>query len=59
MNDRYLYKAKRKDSGEWVQGNLVQSCLIVHMHIVRYKHRIPYVGRCTLNSNIRVVFFKA
>ena len=26
MKDRYLYKAKRKDNGEWVQGNLVQSC---------------------------------
>lgn len=26
MEDRYLYKAKRKDNGEWVQGNLVQSC---------------------------------
>ena len=26
MEDRYLYKAKRKDNEEWVQGNLVQSC---------------------------------
>jgi hypothetical protein len=26
MNDRYLFKAKRKDNGEWVQGNLIQSC---------------------------------
>nr|DAM96250.1 MAG TPA: YopX protein [Caudoviricetes sp.] len=24
--DRYLYKAKRLDNGEWVQGNLIQSC---------------------------------
>lgn len=25
MNDRYLFKAKRVDNGEWVQGNLVWS----------------------------------
>ena len=25
MNDRYLYRAKRTDSGEWVEGNLVWS----------------------------------
>ena len=25
MEDRYLYKAKRKDNGEWVIGNLVCS----------------------------------
>lgn len=25
MEDRYLFKAKRKDNGEWVQGNLVYS----------------------------------
>jgi uncharacterized phage protein (TIGR01671 family) len=24
--DRYLFKAKRVDNGEWVQGNLIQSC---------------------------------
>ena len=26
MEDRYLFKAKRLDNGEWVQGNLIQSC---------------------------------
>ena len=25
MNDRYLYRAKRTDNGEWVEGNLVWS----------------------------------
>nr|DAU98205.1 MAG TPA: YopX protein [Caudoviricetes sp.] len=25
MNDRYLFKAKRADNGEWVQGNLIWS----------------------------------
>ena len=25
MNDRYLYRAKRIDNGEWVEGNLVLS----------------------------------
>lgn len=26
MENRYLFKAKRLDNGEWVQGNLIQSC---------------------------------
>lgn len=26
MEDRYLFKAKRIDNGEWAQGNLIQSC---------------------------------
>lgn len=26
MEDRHLFKAKRLDNGEWVQGNLIQSC---------------------------------
>ena len=25
MNDRYLYRAKRYDTGEWVEGHLIQS----------------------------------
>lgn len=25
MNDRYLYRAKRKDNGEWVEGDILQS----------------------------------
>lgn len=25
MNDRYLYKAKRTDNGEWVEGQLLES----------------------------------
>lgn len=25
MEDRYLFRAKRKDNGEWVFGNLIQS----------------------------------
>lgn len=27
MKDRYLYKAKRVDNGEWVIGNLIQSSI--------------------------------
>lgn len=23
MNDRYLYRAKRTDNGEWVEGHLI------------------------------------
>ena len=26
MEYRYLFKAKRIDNGEWVEGNLIQSC---------------------------------
>lgn len=26
MEDRYLYRAKKIDDGEWLKGNLVQSC---------------------------------
>ena len=25
MNDRYLFRAKRTDNGEWVEGDLVHS----------------------------------
>ena len=25
MNDRYLYRAKRTDNGEWVEGNLIHA----------------------------------
>ena len=25
MNDRYLYRAKRKDDGEWIVGSLIQT----------------------------------
>ena len=25
MNDRYLYRSKRTDNGEWVEGDLVHS----------------------------------
>lgn len=25
MNDRYLYRGKRKDNGEWVEGDILQS----------------------------------
>ena len=25
MNDRYLYRAKRKDNGEWIVGSLIQA----------------------------------
>ena len=25
MNDRYLYRAKRKDNGEWIVGSLIQT----------------------------------
>lgn len=26
MGDRYLFRGKRIDNGEWVEGNLIQSC---------------------------------
>ncbi len=37
MEDRYLFKAKRLDNGEWVEGHLVQTTEGNYI-IVPYKH---------------------
>ena len=37
MNDRYLYRAKRTDNGEWVEGYYVQTVVASYI-IVPYKH---------------------
>ena len=37
MEDRYLYKAKRKDNGEWVVGNLITNVFF------RLGQSIPYI----------------
>lgn len=37
MEDRYLYKAKRKDNGEWVIGNLITNVFF------RLGQSIPYI----------------
>ena len=34
MNDRYLYRAKRTDNGEWVEGNLFVSDTDGRTHIL-------------------------
>lgn len=44
MNDRYLFKAKRLDSGEWVTGNLVFS--VYHKNDVcvgQYGNEVGYM----------------
>ena len=37
MEDRYLFKAKRLDNGEWVEGYLVQTAESSYI-VVPYKH---------------------
>ena len=37
MNDRYLYRAKRTDNGEWVEGSLVTGVFF------RLRQEIPYM----------------
>lgn len=34
MNDRYLYRAKRIDNGEWVYGDLVHSVYKKTTHVL-------------------------
>ena len=37
MNDRYLYRAKRTDNGEWVEGSLITGVFL------RLGQDIPYI----------------
>ena len=37
MNDRYLFRAKRIDNGEWVEGYYVQTVVASYI-VVPYKH---------------------
>ena len=37
MNDRYLFRAKRIDNGEWAEGNFVQTIVASYI-VIPYKH---------------------
>lgn len=36
MEDRYLYKAKRLDTGEWVEGSLIVNELDTREYFIGY-----------------------
>ena len=43
MEDRYLFKAKRLDDGEWVQGYLIYSFTGVPIIVTEYDHILMLV----------------
>lgn len=43
MSDRYLYKAKRTDNGEWVEGNLIRN---KDHSFIAEPVKFSYVGYC-------------
>ena len=45
MEERYLYKAKRLDNGEWVQGYLIYSFTGVPIIVTEYDHILMLVTR--------------
>ena len=45
MEDRYLFKAKRLDNGEWVQGYLIYSFTDVPIIVTEYDHILMPVTR--------------
>lgn len=45
MEDRYLFKAKRFDNGEWVQGYLIYSFTGVPIIVTEYDHILMLVTR--------------
>ena len=55
MNDRYLYRAKRIDNGEWVEGNLVELGKESYSDEIRYgitEKSIPILGKTVFNLSI-------
>ena len=45
MEDRYLFKAKRFDNGEWAQGYLIYSFTGVPIIVTEYDHILMLVTR--------------
>ena len=45
MEDRYLFKAKKLDNGEWVQGYLIYSFTGVPIIVTEYDHILMLVTR--------------
>lgn len=45
MEDRYLFKAKRADNGEWVKGYLIYSFTGVPIIVTEYDHILMLVTR--------------
>lgn len=56
MNERYLFRGKRVDNGEWIVGNLIQNMIFqdiysitTHSNIHNRKIKVAHdtVGQCT------------
>lgn len=45
MENRYLFRAKRKDNGEWVEGYLVYSFTGIPFIVTEYDHILALVTR--------------
>ena len=55
MNDRYLYRAKRTDNGEWVEGFLVELGKESFSDEIRFgiaEKAIPILGKTVFNLKI-------
>ncbi len=44
MEDRYLYKAKRKDNQEWVRGSLVYTFTGIPCIVTEYDHIMNFIS---------------
>lgn len=65
MNERYIFKGKRKDNGEWIDGNLVYSQtttrdVITEIYTLKmtYEVNTKTVGQCTglKDKNGKLIF---
>lgn len=65
MNERYIFKGKRKDNGEWIEGNLVYSQtttrgVITEIYTLKmtYEVNTKTVGQCTglKDKNGKLIF---
>lgn len=44
MEDRYLFKAKRVDDGEWVRGNLIYTFTGIPCIVTEYDHIMNFIN---------------
>ena len=57
MNDRYLYKAKRKDNGEWVEGCLLIDYVTGQYFIHAYGNSVNESAKIGEEGCLRFVAF--
>ena len=65
MNERFLFRGKRKDNGEWVEGNLVYTRtttlgVVTEIYTLEMSYQVipETVGRCTgsKDKNGKLIF---